>query len=55
MNQETEMAENREPKKTKNIAFRVTDEEYAQIERIALAMGGRPKRLVPEHRCHGSS
>ncbi len=33
------MSEVRETKKTKNIAFRVTDEEYAQIERIALAMG----------------
>lgn len=36
------MAENKEPKKTRSIAFRVTDEEYAQIERIALAMGEDP-------------
>ena len=36
------MAETKEPKKTKNVAFRVTDEEYAQIERIALAMGEDP-------------
>lgn len=33
------MSENKETKKTKNIAFRVTDDEYAQIERTALAMG----------------
>ncbi len=36
------MAENKESKKTKNIAFRVTEDEYAQIERIALAMGNDP-------------
>ena len=36
------MAENKESKKTRNIAFRVTDEEYAQIERTALAMGEDP-------------
>ena len=36
------MAENKEPKKTKNIAFRVTEEEYAQIERTALAIGEDP-------------
>ena len=33
------MSENRETKKTRNIAFRVTNEEYAEIERIALALG----------------
>ena len=33
------MSEVRETKKTKNIAFRVTDGEFAQIERVALAMG----------------
>ena len=36
------MSETKETKKTKNIAFRVTDEEYAQIERVALAMGEDP-------------
>lgn len=36
------MSENRETKKTRNIAFRVTDEEYAQIEKIALARGEDP-------------
>ncbi len=39
---ETKMSEVRETKKTKLIAFRVTDEEYAQIERIALALGEDP-------------
>src|SRR5437879_11601778 len=33
------MSEVKETKKTKLLAFRVTDEEYAQIERIALALG----------------
>ena len=32
------MSEVKETKKTKLLAFRVTDEEYAQIERIALAL-----------------
>jgi hypothetical protein len=36
------MSEVRETKKTKLIAFRVTDDEYAQIERIALAVGEDP-------------
>ena len=36
------MSETRETKKTKNIAFRVTDEEYAEIERVALAVGEDP-------------
>ena len=36
------MSEVRETKKTKLIAFRVTDEEYAHIERIALALGEDP-------------
>jgi hypothetical protein len=36
------MGEVRETKKTKHIAFRVTDDEYAQIERIALAVGDDP-------------
>jgi hypothetical protein len=32
----------RETRKNKLIAFRVTDQEYAQIERIALALGEDP-------------
>jgi hypothetical protein len=36
------MSENRETKKIKNIAFRVTNEEYAEIERVALAVGEDP-------------
>ena len=36
------MSENRETKKTRTIAFRVTDEEYAEIERVALAVGEDP-------------
>lgn len=36
------MSENRETKKTRNIAFRVTNEEYAEIERVALAVGEDP-------------
>ncbi|MEK6334813.1 MAG: hypothetical protein AABM67_07685 [Acidobacteriota bacterium] len=36
------MSEVRETKKTKLIAFRVTDEEYAHIDRIALARGEDP-------------
>jgi len=36
------MSENRETKKTRTIAFRVTDEEYAEIERVALAVGDDP-------------
>ncbi|HMH44460.1 MAG TPA: hypothetical protein VK557_13300 [Pyrinomonadaceae bacterium] len=36
------MSEVRETKKTKLIAFRVTDEEYADIERIAFALGEDP-------------
>jgi uncharacterized protein (DUF1778 family) len=31
-----------ETKRTKNIAFRLTDEEYAQIERAASATGDDP-------------
>lgn len=31
-----------ETKRTKNIAFRVTDEEYAQMERAATASGDDP-------------
>ena len=36
------MNETKDNKKTKNIAFRVTNEEYAQIERVALALGEDP-------------
>ena len=36
------MSEVRETRKTKLIAFRVTDDEYGQIERIALALGEDP-------------
>ncbi len=36
------MNEIKENKKTKSIAFRVTNEEYAQIERVALALGEDP-------------
>jgi uncharacterized protein (DUF1778 family) len=31
-----------ETKRTKNIAFRLTDEEYSQIEKAALASGDDP-------------
>src|ERR1700730_8135173 len=31
-----------ETKRTKNIAFRLTDDEYAQIEKTALAAGDDP-------------
>ena len=36
------MSENRKTGKSKLIAFRVTDDEYAQIERSALAHGDDP-------------
>lgn len=36
------MNESKDRKKTKSIAFRVTNEEYAQIERVALAVGEDP-------------
>jgi hypothetical protein len=36
------MSEGRETRKTKLIAFRVTHDEYAQIERTALANGDDP-------------
>lgn len=42
------MNEIKEKKKTKNIAFRVTDEEYAQIERVALALGQDPNNWCRE-------
>lgn len=37
-----ERREMSEAKKTKSIAFRLTDEEYAQVERAALAAGEDP-------------
>jgi hypothetical protein len=36
------MSEAKETKKTKLLALRVTNEEYAQIERMALALGEDP-------------
>jgi len=45
-------------KKTKNIAFRVTNEEYAQIERVALALRedpithSRDRHSQPQHPRH---
>lgn len=33
------MSELKETKKTKSVAFRLTDEEYAQAERVAMAAG----------------
>ena len=40
------MSESNGTKKNKTIAFRVTDEEYAHIERIALARGEDPNNWV---------
>lgn len=37
-----------ETKRTKNIAFRLTDDEYAQIERAATANGDERKRRRAE-------
>src|SRR5439155_26758718 len=36
------MKENKEIKKTRNITFRLTDEEYAQVEKAASAGGDDP-------------
>lgn len=36
------MKESKEIKKTRNITFRLTDEEYAQIEKAASAVGDEP-------------
>ncbi len=36
------MKENKEIKKTRNITFRLTDEEYAQVEKSASAAGDDP-------------
>ena len=36
------MKENKEIKKTRNITFRLTDEEYAQVDKAASAAGDDP-------------
>ena len=36
------MKENKEIKKTRNITFRLTDEEYAEVEKAASAAGDDP-------------
>lgn len=36
------MKETKETKKTRNITFRLTDEEYAQVEKAGLAAGDDP-------------
>jgi hypothetical protein len=36
------MKESKETKKTRNITFRLTDEEYAQVEKAGLAAGDDP-------------
>ena len=36
------MKESKETKKTRNITFRLTDEEYAQVEKAAEAAGDDP-------------
>lgn len=36
------MKESKETKKTRNITFRLTDEEYAQVEKTAEAAGYDP-------------
>src|SRR5713226_5882920 len=36
------MKENKEIKKTRNITFRLTDEEYTQVEKAASAAGDDP-------------
>jgi hypothetical protein len=36
------MKENKEIKKTRNITFRLTDEEYGQVEKAASAAGDDP-------------
>ena len=36
------MKESKDIKKTRNITFRLTDEEYAQVEKAALASGDDP-------------
>jgi hypothetical protein len=46
-----------ETKRTKNIAFRLTDDEYAQIEKAALGSGDDPntwcRKLALEHSREG--
>ncbi|HYN25092.1 MAG TPA: hypothetical protein VES69_08595 [Pyrinomonadaceae bacterium] len=36
------MKDNRETKKRRNITFRLTDEEYAQVEKAGLSAGDDP-------------
>jgi hypothetical protein len=36
------MKESKETKKTRNITFRLTDDEYAQVEKAGLAAGDDP-------------
>lgn len=36
------MKESKETKKTRNITFRLTDEEYAQVEKAGLSAGDDP-------------
>ncbi len=36
------MKESKETKKTRNITFRLTDEEYSHVEKAALAAGSDP-------------
>lgn len=51
------MSEVKKNKKTKLIAFRVTGNEYAQIERIALSVGGDPnnwcRKIIVSEACEG--
>ena len=42
------MSEPKETKRTKSIAFRLTDEEYAQAERAAMATGDEPNNWCRE-------
>ncbi len=44
----SESKDTRETKKTKSIAFRLTDEEYAQAERAAMATGDEPNNWCRE-------
>jgi hypothetical protein len=42
LNGEMRMKETKETKKTRNITFRLTDEEYAQVEKAGLSSGDDP-------------
>jgi len=44
----SESKDTRGTKKTKSIAFRLTDEEYAQAERAAMATGDEPNNWCRE-------